>query len=130
MSTEKKEIHTNGFGGIYVKIIDNLTNSDIQITVREYPNKSLSIEAKCTNVAADFPLAWASNPNDEGKCTLIEIPGIANLLLWDDKNGSAFYSKTGHWSSSGLKPFGTQSSWGDYKLTIKENGNLRMDKIN
>jgi hypothetical protein len=128
MKTKKDEIVTNGFGGIYVKVIDNLTNADIQITCREYPNKSLGIDSQSTNVASDIPLAWASNLKDEGKCTLIEIPGVPNVLLWDNKG--AYYSKNGHWTDPGTKPSGTQDTWGDYKLTIKANGSLTMNKIN
>lgn len=128
MSSKKDEIVTNGFGGIYVKVIDNLTNSDIQIQCREYPNKSLGIDAQSKSVSADIPLAWASNPNDEGKCTLIQIAGVSNLLIWD--NNGAQYSNNGHWTNPGTKPSGTQDTWGDYKLTIKANGSLAMSKIN
>lgn len=118
-----------GTPGMYIKLVDNLTRSDIQVKVREYQNLSFAMEAGETDKPANFPLPWVSSVNDEGKCTLIVIPGLSlKLLLWDDKASGAFYSKT-QWNTQADKVLGNAGSWGDYKLTIKEDGRLRMDKM-
>jgi len=131
MSEENKnEVQAEGFFGMYVKMVDNLTKYDIQIKVREYPNLSLAIEAGETDKPANFPLPWVSDVNSEGKCISIRIPELSlNILLWDDHNSGAYYNKKGQWNTQADKVAGNAYGHGDYRLTIKENGGLRMEKF-
>lgn len=130
MSEEKKdEVQAEGFG-IYVKLVDNLTKYDIQIKVREYPNLSLAIEANETDKPANFPLPWVSDVTNEGKCISIKIPELSiNILLCDDHSSGAYYNKKGQWNTQADKVAGNAYSHGDYRLIIKENGSLKMEKF-
>lgn len=119
-----------GFFGMYIKRINNLTNSSVYLTVREYPNKSLALRAGEKRKPADIPLPWVSNVNEEGKCLLLEIADAnQEILLWDDKGSGAFFTKNGQWDPQARKVFGNASSWGDYELTIEANGDLEMKKM-
>lgn len=127
----KEEIsNQEGFFGMYIKRINNLTNSSVYLTVREYPNKSLALRAGEKRKPADIPLPWVSTVHDEGKCLLLEIADAnQEILLWDDKGSGAFFTKNGQWDPQARKVFGNASSWGDYELTIEANGDLEMKKM-
>ena len=132
-TNEEKELPGKEGFGMYIHMITNKSDEQINVIVRENGRDDVYAVGPGKKKGSHFPLPWVNKLQNSWKCILINSNSNSDveMALWDDNDAKAYYNETGKsWlPASRAKSISSGFGWGDFELIIEKDLSLNMIKF-